>query len=187
MTHVLTPLEPPYTAEVGEILKSYPQQDGHLLSLFRTFANSTRFLRKGVANLLDKESPLSLRHREITILRTTAKRDCEYEWGVHVSIFAKAASFTPAQIAATRLGAADAPCWSADEIVLISAIDELCADACISQDTLAEVQTLFTREQQLEILALVGNYHTISFVANTARLAPEAFAARFPSADRERD
>ena len=36
------------------------------------------------------------------------------------------------------------------------------------------------REAQLEVLALVGNYHTISFVAKTAELTPELFAARFP-------
>jgi hypothetical protein len=35
--------------------------------------------------------------------------------------------------------------------------------------------------QQLEIFALCGNYHTISFVANAARLQPEAFAAGVPA------
>lgn len=187
MTHALTPLEPPYASETSEILKTYPQQDGYLLALFRTFANSRRFLRKGVANLLDKESPLSLRQREIVILRTTANRDCEYEWGVHVSIFAEAAELAAEHIAATRLGPADAPCWSDDEAVLIAAIDDLCADARISDSTLTRLQTLFTREQQLEILALAGNYHTVSFVANTARLAPEPFAARFPGVVREHE
>lgn len=181
MTHALTPLEPPYAPETAEILGGYPQQHGYLLTLFRTFANSTRFLRKGVANLLDKESPLPLRQREIVILRTTANRDCEYEWGVHVAIFARAAGFTLEQITATRRGATDAPCWSAEEAILISAIDELCADARIGDNTLAKVQAIWTREQQLEILALVGNYHTVSFVANTARLPPEVFAARFPN------
>lgn len=180
MPHVLSPLEPPFPAEAAEILKSYPQKDGYLLSLFRTFANSVRFLRKGVANLLDAESPLSLRQREIVILRTTAKCDCEYEWGVHVTAFAKAAQLTAEQIAATRLGAHDAACWEAEERLLLAAVDQLCADARIGDATLAEAQRTWTREQQLEILALVGNYHTVSFVANSSRLAPEPFAARFP-------
>ena len=34
--------------------------------------------------------------------------------------------------------------------------------------------------QQLEILALVGNYHTISFVANSAELNKEPGAPDFP-------
>ena len=179
--HVLAPLEPPYPAPADAILATYPQQGGYLLTLFRTFANSVRFLKKGVPNLLDEESPLSLREREIVILRTTANRDCEYEWGVHVAAFAKRAGLTSEQIAATRTGEHDATCWPAQESVLISAVDQLCAEARISGPTLAEVQSIWTREQQLEILALVGNYHTVSFVANTAGLPPEPFGARFPT------
>lgn len=38
---------------------------------------------------------------------------------------------------------------------------------------------LWTTEQQLETLALCGFHHTVSFIANTAELAPEAWAARF--------
>lgn len=53
----------------------------YLLQLFRVFANSPRFLKKGALNLLDKDSPLTLRQREIVILRVCANNDCEYEWG----------------------------------------------------------------------------------------------------------
>ncbi|WP_395647932.1 carboxymuconolactone decarboxylase family protein [Terricaulis sp.] len=180
MAHVLTPLQPPFPAEVAEILKTYPQQGGYLLTLFRTFANSVRFLKKGVVNLLDAESPLSLRQREIVILRVTANLDCEYEWGVHAAAFAKRAELTEQQVAAT-CGDADAQCWTAEERLLLRAIDELCDEARISEPTLLLVQQAFTREQQLEVLALAGNYHTVSFVANSAKLAPEAFAARFPA------
>lgn len=180
MTHVLAPIEPPFPPEAAEVLKTYPQQGGYLLTLFRTFANSVRFLNKGVANLLDGESPLSLRQREIVILRVTANLGCEYEWGVHVAAFAKHAGLTEEHVAATR-ASADASCWTAEERLLIRAIDELCADARIADATLALVQQAYTREQQLEILALAGTYHTVSFVANTARLPPEPFGARFPA------
>ena len=60
------------------------------------------------------------------------------------------------------------------------AIDELCVAGSISDETLAHFQKDWTVEQQLEILALCGTYHTVSFVANTARLPNEAFAATFP-------
>lgn len=181
MAHVLRPLEAPYPPEAAAILATYPQQGGYLLTLFRTFANSVRFLKKGVANLLDAESPLPLRVREIVILRVTANLNCEYEWGVHVAAFAKRAELTEAQIAATRSGQANSPCWSPEESLLIGAVDELCHAGRIEDATLASVQETWTLDQQLEILALCGNYHTVSFVANTARLAPEPFAARFPS------
>lgn len=179
MAQRLQPVEPPYPADIAAILARYPQRGGYLLSLFRTFANSRRFLEKGVANLLDEASPLPLRQREIVILRVTANLDCEYEWGVHVAAFARQAGFTDEQVAATRLGDADASCWTAEERLLIRAVDEICAAGGVGDATLPEFQQTWSLDQQLEILALCGNYHTVSFVANTARLAPEAFAARF--------
>ena len=76
---ILSPLLPPYSEEVAAALALYPPQDGYLLALFRTFANSVRSLKKAVPNLLDRTSPLSLRFRDIVNLRTTAHRNCEYE------------------------------------------------------------------------------------------------------------
>jgi alkylhydroperoxidase family enzyme len=94
MKQTLTPIEPPYASNIEAILKNYPKQQGYLLKLFRVFANSERFLLKGVPNLLDKDSPISLREREIVILRVCANNACEYEWGVHVTIFSQHANLT---------------------------------------------------------------------------------------------
>lgn len=182
MTHALAPLNEPYPAEVADLLARYPRRDGYLLELFRVFANSARFLRKGVADLLDEESPLPLRLREIVILRVTANLDCEYEWGVHVTAFASHARLTEDQVTATRLGESDSSCWTADESLLIRAVDQLCASGTIEDKTLERFQQAWTAEQQLEIFALCGNYHTICFVANAARLESEAFGATFATA-----
>ena len=97
MANPLAPLPEPWPEDIAAMLAKYPSSDGYILSLFRTFANSKRFLQKGVPNLLDRDSPLPLRMREIVILRVTANLHCAYEWGVHVAIFTKAAGFTPAQ------------------------------------------------------------------------------------------
>lgn len=180
MNHYLTPVEPPFSPEIAEIFTTYPQRNGYILKLFRVFANSRRFLKKGVPNLLDKASPLSLRAREIVILRVTANRACAYEWGVHVTAFSAAAGFTSDQIHATHQAGGDAPCWSAEEGLLIRVVDEICASANLSETTRAEFQSLWTAEQQLEIIALCGTYHTISSVANIARIEAEDFAAKFP-------
>ena len=180
MTNRLRPMAEPFQPDVAAALAAYPQQDGYILSLFRTFANSLRFLRKGVPNLLDRESPLSLRIREIVILRVTANKNCEYEWGVHVSIFAAAAKFSQAQIEATRSGPIDPDLWSEPEAYLLKAIDSLCSTGRIGDDVITQFESDWTKEQQLEIFALCGAYHTISFVANTARLPNEPFGALFP-------
>ena len=181
MSHLLAPLEDPFPPEVTSILESYPQRDGYILQLFRVFANSLRFLKKGTVNLLDRNSPISMREREIVILRICANNDCEYEWGVHVSAFGEHVGFTEDQIAATRLEDHQSPCWTEEESLLIRAVDELCTISRIADDTYALFQATWSVEQQLEILALCGNYHTISFVANTARLDRELFGATFPT------
>ncbi|WP_421854417.1 carboxymuconolactone decarboxylase family protein [Novosphingobium sp.] len=181
MANQLAPLFEPYPSEVAAILAGYPQQDGYILTLFRTFANSLRFLRKGVPNLLDRESPLPLRFREIVILRTTANRACEYEWGVHVSIFTKAARFSPEQIAATTSAAIDPALWNETEARLLDVIDALCCKGRLDDALHAGFIADWTKEQQLEIFALCGAYHTVSFVANAARLPGEPFGARFPA------
>ena len=43
------------------ILAKYPGVDGYILSLFRVFANSLRFLKKGAVKLLDPDSGLVVR------------------------------------------------------------------------------------------------------------------------------
>jgi alkylhydroperoxidase family enzyme len=184
MQQILEPLEPPWTPEVTAALEAYPRRDGYLLKLFRVFANSPRFLGgKGVVNLLDRGSPLSLRERELVILRTCANRNCEYEWGVHAVAFGAAAGFADIEIRATRSAAPEAACWSARESLLLRMVDELCADGRPSTATLERFRGVWDVEQQLEVLALCGNYHTVSFVANSSRLTPEPFARAFPAGD----
>lgn len=180
MSHRLAPLSEPFSPEVTEILDRYPRRGGYLLQLFRVFANSPRFMSKGVLNLLDEGSPLTLREREIVILRVCALNDCEYEWGVHVSAFAKAAGLNDEQVAATRAASVALGCWPDKEKLLMQAVDEVCRAKRILPATYERFHQLWSLPEQLEILALCGNYHTVSFVANTAGLAPEPFAARFP-------
>jgi len=183
MKQVLKPIEQPFSPEVEKILAQYPRSsDGKIIKLFRVFANSLRFLtNKGVVNLLDKDSPLSLKEREIVILRVTANTNCEYEWGVHVSVFSQAAGLSKEQIIATKLASPDVDVWSEAESLLIKSVDELCHHALIQNDTYALFQEQWSLEQQLEILSLCGNYHTVSFIANTTRISTEEMAAKFPS------
>ena len=179
---VLAPLAPPYEPATEQILAGYPKgSDGYIIGLFRVFANSQRFLAgKGAVNLLDKHSPLSLREREIIILRTCANLECEYEWGVHVATFARAADLTAAQIDATVTQAPDADCWQAEEQLLIECVDAWCASGHLQAPILRKFRNTWDLAQQLEIMALVGNYHTVSFVANTAVLELEPGAPSFP-------
>src|SRR5215813_3520692 len=105
----IKPLEPPYPTDLQESFNAI-MKGADPLVLFRTVAVSERAWRKlSAASLLDR-GPLSLRDREIVIDRTTALADCEYEWGVHVEVYAEHAHLTDEQINATRNGEATAPC-----------------------------------------------------------------------------
>src|SRR3954469_11718505 len=120
----IAPLEPPYAPEIqaqfDRIMRGAPP-----LMLFRVVAGHPRAWDKFRAGSLLAGGPLSLREREIVIDRTCALARCEYEWGVHVAIFAEAGKTTAEQVGATIKEGADAPCWSPSEQALIAAVDAL--------------------------------------------------------------
>jgi alkylhydroperoxidase family enzyme len=176
----LAPLEPPYDEAVSATLAEMMPPGVPPLLLFRTIAHNPRVLAKiRASNLLDRGS-LDRRHREIVILRTTARCGCEYEWGVHVSFFAERVGLTDAEVAATVHGGEGDPVWSDAERTLIRLADELYDAARISDALWTELRKHWSDAQLVELVVLVGFYHTISFVVNGLGVAHEPGAARFP-------
>ena len=176
----IAPLEPPYEAEIqsqfDRIMRGAPP-----LMLFRVMASNARAWEKFRAGSLLDRGPLGLREREIVIDRTCALTGCEYEWGVHVTTFAQAAGLTEAEIRATVHEGAGAPCWSASEQALISAVDALHARATLSDDEFAALSSHYDDAKIFEIILLCGFYRTVSYLANGLRLPLEEKAARFPT------
>src|SRR5947208_13242964 len=121
----IAPAAPPYEPAIAQALERIMPSGVPPLGLFRTMAKSPRvFARVFAGGLLDK-GPLSLRQREIVIDRTTARLGCEYEWGVHIALFADKVGFGDAEIAATVKGPSDAACWAAAEQALLALVDNL--------------------------------------------------------------
>jgi len=181
MTARLAPLRPPYPADAAAVLDQMAFGMPQPLALFRTLAHNPRVLdRVRLGGLLDKGS-LSLRQREIAILRTTALCGAEYEWGVHVQIFAEAAKFAPAQVKATVTGAADDPVWSEEERPILRLADALHARARIEDALYGELASRFAPAQLVELVALCGFYHMISFAIGAFAIANEPGAPRFPA------
>lgn len=177
----IAPADAPYPPEIAAELERIMPAGVEPLVLFRTMARNPRiFARMFAGGLLDKGS-LLLRQREIVIDRTTARLGCEYEWGVHVAFFAQRAGLDAVQVAATVQGAADAPCWSDEEQALIAAVDALVDQHTIAPAAWAGLTTHFDEAQILEVIALVGYYHTISFLCRALDLPLENYAARFPA------
>jgi alkylhydroperoxidase family enzyme len=179
----IQPLEPPYADDVQQSFDMV-MKGQHPLVLFRTLAASPRAWQKFRAGSLLDRGPLTLRDREIVIDRTTALANCEYEWGVHVAVFAERARLTDEQIVATRSARPDASCWSDAECALISAVDALHGRATLDQAEFDRLREHYDDAQIFEILLLCGFYRTVSYVANALDLPLEPKAARFPDTNR---
>jgi len=178
----IAPLAPPYPADVAESLRKWmpPGAAVEPLALFRTLARHAALserMRPLGALFLGRGS-LSVRERELVILRTCARTGAEYEWGVHAAAFAAAAGLDAAALAATRATVPGAPLADAD-LALVAVVDELHDSGTVSDAAWARLAGRFSDEQRLELLALAGFYHLIAFVANGARVEPEPWAARW--------
>jgi alkylhydroperoxidase family enzyme len=176
----IAPLDPPYPPEIQAAFDASRWRGTDPLVLFRTLAVNARVYQRFRAGTLLDRGLLSVRQREIVIDRTCALNRCEYEWGVHVTVFAAKAELTPRQIEATVLGGEAG--WSEDEQALLDVCDELERTRTISDALWARLAAAFTPEQILEIIALVGFYRTVSLHANALKLPLEPNAARFPQA-----
>ena len=175
----IAPLSPPYAPVIQEqfdrIMRGAPP-----LALFRVMASQPRAWEKFRAGSLLDPGPLSLREREIVIDRTCALNRCEYEWGVHVAIFAGPAGLTEEEVRASVHGGADAPCWSEAEKAMLTAVDALHHRATWSDAEFATLRARYDEAQILEIILLCGFYRTVSYLVNGLALPLEPNAARFP-------
>ena len=150
------------------------------LVLFTTLARDRRlFFKFFNSGLLDR-GHLTIRQREIVIDRVTAACGAEYEWGVHVSVFAAKAGLTEAQITSLTVGGPDDTCWTGTDRLLIQLCDSLHDDSTVDDALWAELTRHHSDEALLELLLLAGTYRTVSYLVNSLRLPIEPGAGRFP-------
>jgi alkylhydroperoxidase family enzyme len=178
----IAPAQPPFPADVqGWLDRTMPPGQPPLV-LFTTLARDPRLFGKFFsAGLLDR-GHLTLRQRELVIHRTTALNRSEYEWGVHVAIFAARVQLTPQQLHSTVHGNADDACWSDDDRLLLRFCDALHASSTLDDALWSQLRARFSEEAILELLLLAGFYRTVSYLTNALKLPLEANGARFPAA-----
>ena len=175
----IAPAVPPYPESIQTRLDAL-MKGREPLWLFRVLARDERlFARSMGAALLDR-GHLTLREREIVILRVCANNRSEYEWGVHVAVFSARAGLTQEQVAATVRGSAEQPCWDARDRLLLRMCDELRDGATLSEPLWGELSAAFSDEAVLELILLNGFYRTISILTNALDMPLEEFGARFP-------
>ncbi|UGT62195.1 carboxymuconolactone decarboxylase family protein [Nocardia asteroides] len=168
------PLDPGTQAAIDRVMRGNPP-----LLLFTTLARDRRLFAKFFGSGLLDRGHLTLRQREIVIDRTTALCGAEYEWGVHITLFAHAAELPADQITSLLDGDSGDECWNDDDRVLIDLCDALHAAATVDDSLWARLTSRFTEEAILELLMLAGFYHTTSYLVNALALPPEHGMARF--------
>jgi alkylhydroperoxidase family enzyme len=180
MTTRIEPAQPPYPAPIQAALDRIMRGKPPLV-LFTTLARDPRLFEKFFnAGLLDRGN-LTIRQREIAIDRTTALCRSEYEWGVHVAIYADRAGLDQTQIRSIVHGGPHDACWSDEERLILRLCDTLHTTASVDDALWQELSKCFKPEALLELVMLTGFYHLVSFLTNALRLPLEAHAARFPA------
>lgn len=177
----MLPATPPYPARIQAELDKIMPEGMEPLYLFRVLARDERIFARSIGSGLLDRGHLTLREREITILRVCANYQSEYEWGVHVAGFAARAKLTEEHIHATVKLPSDAACWTPKEQLIVRLCDELQAGTTVSDELWAELRTAFSEEAILELLLLNGFYRTISVLTNTLQMPLEDFGRRFPT------
>jgi alkylhydroperoxidase family enzyme len=111
---------------------------------------------------------LSTRQRELVVLRVGWVRRAEYEWLQH-AVIAGEVGIAEDEIPRIAAGA-DAPGWGPLEAAMLRAVDELIADAEISDATWATLTEHLDTQQVLDLIFTVGAYDVLAMAMKSARL-----------------
>jgi alkylhydroperoxidase family enzyme len=105
------------------------------------------------------------RQRELLVLRVAHQRGAAYEWAQHV-YQGGVAGLVPEEVARVRVGP-DAPEWPPLERALLSAADELVADARIGDETYAALSAELDTQQLMDVVFTVGAYEVFAMAMRT--------------------
>lgn len=154
--------------------------DAPVLNIFRTLQHHPRLMQawSGFGRYILAESTLPPRHREMTMLRIGWLCQSDYEFGQHARI-AQSIGITEDEILAITRGPAD-PLWSSFERALLQGVDELHAQALISDDTWAALSKQYSVQQMMDYVFTVGQYNLVSMALNSLGVEREEGVAGFP-------
>jgi AhpD family alkylhydroperoxidase len=103
---------------------------------------------------------LSARQRELLVLRVSSVRECRYEWLQHV-VLAGDAGLDPEEVERIADGP-EAAGWSPVEAAMLRAVDELVADAVVSNSTWSTLAAELDEQQLMDLVFTVGAYDLLA-------------------------
>lgn len=122
----------------------------------------------GVARKFLSDGQMSIRDRELAVLRIAWLSQAPFEWGSHVMI-ARRNGVTADEIARMIEGSS-APGWSDRDRAIIRAMEELHFDSMIGDETWEALQGFYSDKQLIELVILAGQYKTVAYYQNALRL-----------------
>jgi len=137
------------------------------LNIFRTLVRYPELYRSWMrfGNHVLAKSSLDPRARELVILRIGHLCDSGYEFHQHTAI-GKRVGVSDQEIDRVRLGPS-APGWSDFDRALLTAVDELHRDSCISDASWEALSTQYDTRQLLDLIFAVGQYTLVSMALNS--------------------
>jgi 4-carboxymuconolactone decarboxylase len=120
--------------------------------------------------ILDSKA-LSLRVREIAILRVAHLNACEYEWKQHVRLGERAGLET-ADFEAVQAGS-PRPAWSALEGLAMQAADQLCENGVLDDALWTALSEHLDRSRMLFLLFVIGAYSMYAWLFNSVGVEVE--------------
>ena len=154
-----------WTAEQAEVAERFG--DGPVFNVFGTMLHHPGLFRRWLpfANHILGKSTISIRDREVLILRTAWVVQSEYEWGQHV-VIARNAGMSEDEIAMARTGSGTAGIDERDRL-LLTATDELLDDAFVSDATWAGLTEYYDTRQLMDMVFTVGQYNMLAMGLNS--------------------
>ena len=121
----------------------------------------------GLGGHLLRTSSLDPQDRELVILRTTAVSAGSYPFTQHARIAAEV-GMSESTIAAVLVGVSDRN-WASTDRLMLMAVDELLLNGQLSDGIWAELTTIFSTRQVLDLIATVAFYRMASWTLNTCQ------------------
>jgi alkylhydroperoxidase family enzyme len=135
-----------------------------------TMLRHPEFYRAQIEYVSKRTRALTLPPRvlELAILRTAWLCRSGYSWSEHVRM-GKAAGLTSEEVERVTQGSAAAG-WGETDGAVVRAVEELHADAAISDATWAVLAGALDDKQLIELVTIVGAYHEVAFLYNSLRV-----------------
>ena len=179
----IDPVSPPFAPNVQALFDRLPASWSPPFKLFTVLARDERLLLRFTGGAVGYLQPshVTIRQREVLLLRVTARCRCAYDWGMRIHYFAEEAGLNEKQIRASVFGVADDPAWTLEDRVLVRLADALHDTVSIGDQLWTDLRTTFPEEAILQLLMMAGQYRTVAYIANGLQLPLEPKVGRpFP-------